>query len=98
MAGPPLNIDMDSHAVPRKCFRGHTIPFHSRDSIRSHLDSMMKKGVLGRVPVGETYDWCHPMVVVPRKDSQEPHITVDRTALNKFVKRPAYLYDHPGML
>ena len=30
------------------------------------------------------------MVVVPKKDSQEPRITVDLTALNKFVERPAY--------
>ena len=50
----------------------------------------MKKGVIERVPVGETNDWCHPMVVVPKKDSQEPCIRVDLTALNKFVKRPAY--------
>ena len=90
MAGPPMHIDLDSSAVPRKCFRARTIPFHWRDSVHSQLDSMMKKGVIERVPVGETYDWCHPMVVVPKKDSQEPRITVDLTALNKFVKRPAY--------
>ena len=47
---------------------------------------MIKKGVIERVPVGETYDWCHPMVVVLKKDSAEPHITVDLIAKNKFVK------------
>ena len=36
--------------------------------------------------VGEKYDWCHPMVVVPKKDSAKPRITVDLTAV-KFVKR-----------
>ena len=90
MAGPPMHINLDSNAVPHKCFRARTIPFHWRDSVRSQLDSMMKKGVIERVPVGETYDLCHPMVVVPKKDSQEPRITVDLTALNKFAKRPAY--------
>ena len=30
------------------------------------------------------------MVVVPKKDSQEPRITVDLSAPNKFVKRPVY--------
>ena len=88
MAGPPTYIDLDSNALPCKCFRARTIPVHWLDSVRSQLDSMMKKGVIKRV--GETYDWCHPMVVVPKKDSQELRIMVDLTALNKFVKRPAY--------
>ena len=37
----------------------------------------------------EAYDWCRPMEIVPKKDSAEPHITMDLTALNKLVKRPA---------
>ena len=59
MAGPPMHIDLDSNAVPRKCFRACTIPFHWCESVRSQLESMMKKGVVERVPVSETYDWCH---------------------------------------
>ena len=30
------------------------------------------------------------MVVVPKKASAEPQITVDLTGLNKYVERPAY--------
>ena len=30
------------------------------------------------------------MVIVPKKDSSEPRITVDLTGLNKYVRRPAY--------
>ena len=43
---------------------------------------MVKKGVIERVPVGETYDWSHPRVVIPKKDSAKPRIIVDLTALN----------------
>ena len=52
MAGPSMHTDLDSNAVPRKCFRARTMPFHWRDSVHSQLDSMMKKGVIERVPVG----------------------------------------------
>ena len=57
---------------------------------------MVAKGAIEKVPVRESYDWCHPMVVVPKRDSSEPRITVDLTGLNKFVKRPAYPTRVPG--
>ena len=41
---------------------------------------MIKKGVIERVPVGETYDWCHTILVVLKEDSAEPRITVDHIA------------------
>ena len=48
---------------------------------------MIKKGVIERVPVGATYDWCHPILVVLKKDSTEPRRnTVNLIAQNKFVK------------
>ena len=52
MAGPPMHIDLDSNAVPCKCFRARTMPFHWCGSVHSQLDSMKKKGVIERVPVG----------------------------------------------
>ena len=51
---------------------------------------MVTKGVIEKVPVGESFKWCNPMVVVPKKSFEEPRITVDLTDLNKYVQRPAY--------
>ena len=51
---------------------------------------MTSQGIIEKVPIGESLTWCHPMVIVPKKASDEPRVTVDLTGLNKYVKRPAY--------
>ena len=52
---------------------------------------MVTKGVIEKVLVGESFTWCHPMVVGPRRSPpQKPGITVDLTGLNKYVQCPAY--------
>ena len=52
----------------------------------------MKKGVIEWVPVGETYDWCHPMVMVPKKDSAEPRRSYcgPHRPQHEVCERPAY--------
>ena len=52
--------------------------------MEAQLSSMVSKGVIEKVPVGESLTWCHPMVVVSKKSSAEPQITVDLTGLNKY--------------
>ena len=90
MAGPPMHITLRSDAVPCRHYRACAIPFQWRDAVEGQLSSMESKGVIKKVPVGEPFTWCHPMVVVPKKASAEPRITVDLTGLNKYVERPAY--------
>ena len=46
------------------------------------------EGVIEKVPVGESLTLWLPIVVVPKKSSAEPRITVDLTGLNKSVQRP----------
>ena len=67
-----------------------TIPFQWSAAVKAQLASMVTKGVIEKVPVGESFTWCHPMMVVPKKSSAEPQITVDLTGLNKYVQRSAY--------
>ncbi|UYV81614.1 hypothetical protein LAZ67_20001709 [Cordylochernes scorpioides] len=90
MQGPPMSIELVKDAVPCKRYRAYNVPFHWRDPVKTQLDTMLAKGIIEQVPVGEAIDWCHPMVVVPKKGSSEPRVTVDLTGLNKYVRRPAY--------
>ena len=89
-AGPPMHITLRSDAVPCRHYPAHAIPFQRRDAVEGQLSSMESKGVIEKVPVREPFTWYHPMVVVPKKASAEPRITVDLTGLNKYVERPAY--------
>ena len=83
MAGPAMHIDLQSVAVPCHHYRARADPFQWRDAVEEQLTSMVAKGVIEKVPIGESLTWCHPMAVVPKKSSSEQHITVDLTGLNK---------------
>lgn len=90
MSGPPMKIKLIDGAIPCKRLKAYTIPLSWRYKVKAQLDSMVEKGVIEKVPVGETYSWCHPMVVVPKKNLEELRITVDFKGLNKYVERPAH--------
>ena len=90
MKGPPIHIELREDAIPCKHYKPRTIPFHWQAQVKQQLDSMVNSGVIEAVPIGESYAWCHPMVVVPKKDTSKLRITVDLTGLNKYVQRPAY--------
>ena len=90
MAGPAMHIDLVDGAIPCRHFKARTIPFKWRESVHQQLKKMEEKNIIEKVPVSESITWCHPMVVLPKKNSDEPRITVDLTGLNKFVKRPVH--------
>lgn len=77
-------------AIPCKRYNAYNIPFHWREKVQEGLKSMVEKDIIEPVPVGEVIDWGNPMVVVPKKASSEPRITIDLTGLKKCVRRPAY--------
>ena len=87
----PMHIELEDCATPCKQVKPRSIPFRWREIVQDQLDNIVQKDVIEKVPVGETqsYQWCHPMVVVPKKDSSQPPMTVDLRGLNKFVKSPA---------
>ena len=90
MDGPPMHIDIVEYAIPCRHYRARNIPFQWRESVEAQLKDMEEQGIIEKVPTGESFTWCHPLVVVPKKGSTEPRITVDLSGLNKYVKRPAY--------
>ena len=85
-----MYINLRSDAVPCQHYRARTVPFQWRDAVEAQLSSMVSKGVIEKVLVGESLTWCHLTVVLPKKSSAEPQITVYLTGLNKYVELPAY--------
>ncbi|QQP51098.1 Transposon Tf2-6 polyprotein, partial [Caligus rogercresseyi] len=60
------------------------------DKVKAHLETMVQKQIIERVPQGEAPEWLFSMVVVPKAGTDEPRVTVDFSPLNPFVKRPMY--------
>lgn len=96
LKGKPMHIDIIPGANPCKKLRPYSVPLHWREKLKRQIDKMEDMGIIEKVPVGESYQWCHGMVVTPKKHSDELRLTVDLKGLNKYVVRPAYPTNKPS--
>lgn len=90
MHSEPMMIRLKADARPFRVNAPRSIPHAYRDQVKQQIDEMVEKSIIE--PVTEPSEWCHPIVVVPKKGSNEKRLVVDLTKLNKQVLRPV----HPG--
>ena len=88
MQGKPMRILLTENATPFALTSPRTIPFAWKDQIKHQLDDMVEKNIIKEV-TGPT-DWCHPMLPVAKKNTNEVRLCVDLTRLNQFVRRGAH--------
>lgn len=88
MSGEPMHIQLHPDANPFKLNNARWLPYAYRDQVKAQLDDMVEAGIIREVT--EPTEWCHPIVVVPKKGSSEVRMTVDFTKLNQQVARPAH--------
>ena len=62
-----------------------SIPFAYREKLRQELDSLQEQDII--TPVTEPTKWCAPIVVTPKKGTDDIRQCVDLSKLNKFVCR-----------
>ena len=91
MEGELFHITLADDAQPFCVHTPRTIPFAFRDKLRLELDSLQAQG-----PVTEPTAWCAPIVVTPKKNSDQIRLCVDLSRLNKFVQRERYQSDTPA--
>lgn len=84
---PPLTIELQNNATPTGRTGMRKIPLAYRDLVKGKIDKLDGMHLIEKVTTPT--EWCHPLVVVPKKNG-DVRICVDFTALNKFVKRPNY--------
>ena len=88
MKGPPMDIDLRSDAVPSRVHAPRAISYAYCDQVKTQLDGMVAEGIIESVT--EPSDWCHPVVIVAKKGTDEKRLTVDFKILNDQVRRPAH--------
>ena len=49
---------------------------------------MVEQGIIK--PVDEALEWCHPIVIVPKKGTDKIRLTIDLTKINRQVERPVH--------
>ena len=88
------HITQADDAQPFCVHTPRTIPFAFRDKLRLELDSLQAQGKIS--PVTEPTAWCAPIVLTPKKNSDQIRLCVDLFRLNKFVQRERYQSDTPA--
>ena len=74
MQGLPMHIELEDCATPCTHFKPRSIPFRWWEAVQDQLENTVQKDVIEKGPAGESYQWCHPMVVVPKKDSRPANL------------------------
>ena len=67
---------------------------HPLDKLAAELTLLQQQQIIA--PVTEPTDWCAPIVVTPKKNSDSIRMCVDLSHLNHFVKRERYQLSSPA--
>ena len=94
MEGEVFHISLAEDAQPFCVCTPRTVPFEYRDKLKAELDLLQAEGVIA--PVTEPTDWCAPIVVAPKKNSDRIRLCIDLSLLNRYVKRERYLSVAPA--
>lgn len=94
MEGEKFHITLTEGAKPFCVRTPRSIPFAYRHKLKAELDLLLEQGIIS--PVTVPTEWCAPIVVAPKKNSDQIRMCVDLSHLNKFVKRERYQSDSPA--
>ena len=94
MDGEKFRINLTDNATPFCVSAPRTIPYAYRDKVKLELETLQNHGIIE--PVTEPTDWCAPIVVAPKKNSDNIRLCVDFSKLNKLVKRELYSSNTPS--
>ena len=64
----------------------HQDPF--RDKLATELELLQAQHIIA--PITDVTEWCAPIVVAPKKNSDRIRMCVDLSHLNRYVKRERY--------
>ena len=88
MTGETFRIHLKDNVKPFCVSAPRMIPYAYRGKVQKELHSLQAQGIIE--PVTEPTEWCVPIVVTPKKNSEDIRICVDFSKLNKYVQRELY--------
>ena len=88
MEGEEFHISLTDDAKSFCVQTPRAIPFAYRDKLKAELETLQEQGII--TPVTHPTEWCAPIVVAPKKDSDNIRMCVDLSHLNRYVKRERY--------
>ena len=94
MEGEQFHISLTDNAQPFCVNTPRAVPFAYRDKLQAELELLQSQGVIS--PVMEPTEWCTPIVVAPKKNTDSIRMCVDLSRLNRYVRRERYQSQTPA--
>ena len=88
MDGEEFHISLTKDAKLFCVNTPRSIPSAFRNKLKAELDLLQEQKIIA--PVTEVMEWCAPIVVTPKKNSDSIRMCVDLSRLNKYVQRECY--------
>ncbi len=88
MEGEQFHISLTDEAKPFCVKTPRAIAFVYRDKLKSELATLQEQGII--TPMTHPTEWCAPIVVTPKKGSDNIRMCADLSHLNRYVKRERY--------
>ena len=89
-----MNISLSENAKPFCVNTPRSVPFAYREKLQAELEWLQGQGIIA--PVTIPTEWCAPIVVTPKKDTDSIRMCVDLSRLNRYVKRERYQSSTPA--
>ena len=94
MEGEKFHISLTDNARPFCVNTPRSIPFAYREKLKAELDLLQAQHIIA--PVVEVTEWCAPIVVTPKKNTDRIRMCVDLSRLNRYVRRERYQSPTPA--
>ena len=95
MEGEKFHISLTDDARPFCVNTPRSIPFAYREKLKAELDLLQAQHIIA--PVVEVTEWCAPIVVTPKKNTDRIRMCVDLSRLNRYdVRRERYQSPTPA--
>ena len=88
MPGEKFRIELEANAKPCKVSYARHIPIAFKEKLKMELDTLVNNGIIS--PVSKPTDWCSPIVVTSKKNSDQIRLCVNFRQLNRSVARELY--------
>lgn len=93
MKGEKYAIHLKPGAVPFAVIHPRTVALPLLPGLKAELELYSENGLIA--PQTKPTDWCQPIVVVPKRGTNDIRMCVDFTKLNMWVKRELYWSNTP---
>ena len=80
MTSEEFNIHLTQDAKPFCINTSRSIPFAYCDKLKTELELLQQQNVIA--PITEATEWCAPIVVTPKKNTENIRMCVDLSHLN----------------